>query len=302
VEHAGGWTDFVAARQLARRQQQEGYEKYTAERDRLRDRQQTQREWAVVGVKNAKKKKTDNDKFIPHLKSQRSEKMAAKVKATEKAIERLEVVEKPWEPWQLQLSFAGGTRAGDVVARLDRAEVQLGSFHLGPVDLEVAWQERVAILGPNGTGKTTLLRAILGEVPLSAGQRWVGPGVKIGLLDQRRLRYGDDRPLLASFMGATGLDRSEARTLLAKFGLGADHVDRAGADLSPGERTRTLLAELMAAGVNCLVLDEPTNHLDLEAIEQLESALGAFDGTLLLVTHDRAFLEAVHTNRTIDLT
>src|SRR3546814_13438099 len=93
-------------------------------------------------------------------------------------------------------------------------------------------------------------------------------------------------------MDTTGLDRSEARSLLAKFGLGAEHIDRAGAHLSPGERTRALLAELMAQGVNCLVLDEPTNHLDLEAIEQLESALEGFDGTLLLVTHDRAFLEA----------
>ena len=123
----------------------------------------------------------------------------------------------------------------------------------------------------------------------------------VGLLDQRRLRYGGDEPLLPSFMATTGLDRSEARSLLAKFGLGADHVDRAGADLSPGERTRALLAELMAQGVNCLVLDEPTNHLDLEAIEQLETALDAFDGTLLLVTHDRAFLDAVHVTTTIDL-
>jgi ATPase subunit of ABC transporter with duplicated ATPase domains len=302
VEHAGGWTDFVASRALLRRQQEEGYERYTSERERLQSRQQTQREWAVTGVKNAKAKKTDNDKFIPHLKSQRSEKMAAKVKATERAIERLDVVDKPWEPWQLQLELKAATRSGDVVARLDGVVVELGSFRLGPVDLQVDWQDRLAILGPNGSGKTTLLRALLGEVELAGGARWVGPGVKVGLLDQRRLRYGSRGPLLRSFMDTTGLDRSEARSLLAKFGLGADHMDRAGADLSPGERTRALLAELMAEGVNCLVLDEPTNHLDLEAIEQLESALEGFDGTLLLVSHDRAFLEAVHVTRTLDLT
>jgi ATPase subunit of ABC transporter with duplicated ATPase domains len=301
VEHAGGWTDFVASRELARRQQAEGYDKFTAERDRLQQRQQTQREWAVQGVKNAKKHKTDNDKFIPHLKSQRSEKMAAKVKATEKAIERLDEVEKPWEPWLLQLELRAGTRAGDVVARLDGAVVERGSFRLGPIDLEVGWAERLAILGPNGSGKTTLLRALLGEVPLAAGTRWVGPGATIGLLDQRRSRYGGDVPLLRGFMAATGMDLPTARSLLAKFGLGADHVDRPGQALSPGERTRALLAELMALGVNCLVLDEPTNHLDLEAIEQLESALEGFDGTLLLVTHDRAFLEAVHVTRTLDL-
>src|SRR5690606_32756203 len=228
----------------------------------LRERQQTQREWAVVGVKNAKRKKTDNDKFLPHLKAQRSEKMAAKVKATEKAIERLEVVDKPWEPWQLQLSFGGGGRGGDVVARLDGAVVELGSFRLGPVDLQVDWQDRLAVLGPNGSGKTTLLRAILGEVDLVAGSRSLGPGVTVGLLDQRRSRYHTEAPLLPSFMARTALDRPAARSLLAKFGLGPDHVDRPGAHLSPGERTRALLAELMAQGVNCLVLDEPTNHLD----------------------------------------
>ena len=301
VEHAGGWTDFIASRDLQRRQQEEGYERFSAERDRLQARQRTQRDWAVTGVKNAKAKKTDGDKFVAHFRSQSSEKMAGKVKATEKAIERLEVVDKPWEPWQLQLELKAATRAGDVVARLDAAIVELGSFKLGPIDLQVAWQDRVAIVGPNGSGKTTLLRAILGEVELASGQRWLGPGVKIGLLDQRRVRYAGDTTLLRSFMDTTGLDRSEARSLLAKFGLGAEHIDRAGSHLSPGERTRSLLAELMAEGVNCLVLDEPTNHLDLEAIEQLETALSGFDGSLLLVTHDRRFLEAVDVTRTVDL-
>ncbi len=301
VEHAGGWTEFVASRELLHNQQQQGYDRFTSERDRLLSRQQTQRDWAVTGVKNAKAKKTDNDKSVAGFRSDRSEKMAAKVKATEKAIERLEVVDKPWEPWQLQLELKAATRAGDVVARLDKAVVELGAFRLGPVDLEVAWQDRVAILGPNGSGKTTLLRAMLGDVELTGGQRWLGPGVQVGLLDQRRSRYAGAAPLLRSFMDTTGMDRSEARSLLAKFGLRAEHIDRSGADLSPGERTRALLAELMAQGVNFLVLDEPTNHLDLEAIEQLETALAGFDGSLMLVTHDRRFLEAVQVTRTIDL-
>src|SRR3546814_1392248 len=118
-----------------------------------------------------------------------------KVKATEKAIERLDVVDKPWEPWQLQLELKATSRAGDVVGRLDGAVVELGSFRLGPIDLQVDWQDRLAILGPNGSGKTTLLRALLGEVPLAEGTRWLGPGVQVGLLDQRRRRYGGAAPL-----------------------------------------------------------------------------------------------------------
>ncbi|MGE3620616.1 MAG: ABC-F family ATP-binding cassette domain-containing protein [Acidimicrobiia bacterium] len=300
VEHAGGWSDFVRSRELARRQQAEAYDRFTAERDRLVTRQRTQRQWSESGS-SVQRRKTDNDKFVAFQRAQRSEQLASKVKATERAIERLEAVDKPWEPWRLQLSFRPASRAGDVVARLDAAVVDLGSFRLGPVDLELAWQDRLAVLGPNGSGKTTLIRALLGEVPLTSGQRWVGPGAKVGLLDQRRARVGGDTPLLRGFMDRTGLDRAEARSLLAKFALGADHVDRPGSALSPGERTRALLAELMAEGVNCLVLDEPTNHLDLEAIEQLEAALDGFDGTLVLVTHDRALLDAVRLDRTLEL-
>ena len=108
-------------------------------------------------------------------------------------------------------------------------------------------------------------------------------------------------PLLEAFVGRTGLAQVAARTLLAKFGLGAEHVLRPTRSLSPGERTRVRLAELQARGVNCLVLDEPTNHLDLEAIEELEEALDAYDGTAVLVSHDRRFLERVAPTREFPL-
>src|SRR3546814_5345179 len=95
----------------------------------------------------------------------------------------------PYTPlFRSQLELKATSRAGDVVGRLDGAVVELGSFRLGPIDLQVDWQDRLAILGPNGSGKTTLLRALLGEVPLAEGTRWLGPGVQVGLLDQRRLR------------------------------------------------------------------------------------------------------------------
>jgi ATPase subunit of ABC transporter with duplicated ATPase domains len=154
-------------------------------------------------------------------------------------------------------------------------------------------------VGPNGTGKTTLLLALLGRLPLEAGERYLGPGVVIGEMDQGRATFVGDVTLLDAFIGATGLTVSEARSLLAKFGLGAEHVIRAADSLSPGERTRAVLARFQAQGVNCLVLDEPTNHLDLPAIEQLEQALDGYDGTLLLVTHDRRLLESVDLTRAI---
>jgi ATPase subunit of ABC transporter with duplicated ATPase domains len=230
---------------------------------------------------------------------QTSEHLASKARASEKAIGRLDVVDKPWEGWDLRLEFATTARSGDVVLRLDGAVVTRGEFRLGPVDLEVHWAERVAIVGPNGSGKTTLLAALLGHEPLAAGTRWMGPSVVVGELEQARGRFDGDASLLDAFIATTGLTLSEARSRLAKFGLGADHVTRRARSLSPGERTRAVLAEFAARGVNCLVLDEPSNHLDLPAIEQLEQALAGYAGTLLLVTHDRRLLDAVHVTRTV---
>jgi ATPase subunit of ABC transporter with duplicated ATPase domains len=301
VEHAGGWTDYLAAKALGRSQQADAFERYRAERGRLTERAHTQRQWSERAVKTAKRKATDNDKILRKRGTERSEKQASKVRATEKAIGRLAVVEKPWEGWRLALDLGGGARSGDVVARLQGAVVERGSFTLGPVDLEIGWAERVAVLGPNGAGKSTLIGALLGTVPLVAGTRHLGPGVVVGELDQARGRFDGPATVVATMMAATTMPMDEVRSLLAKFGLGADHATRAGRDLSPGERTRAQLALLMAEGVNCLVLDEPTNHLDLPAIEQLEQAVSSFEGTLVLVTHDRRFLEQVEVTRTVSL-
>ena len=279
--------------------QRSEYATYRAQRTRLEARARTQRQWAVEGVRKAKTRSTDHDKAQRDFRINASERQASKARATEHALARLDQVEKPWEGWDLHFTVAAAQRSGDVVLRLDGAVVERGEFRLGPVDLEIRWAERVAIVGPNGSGKSTLLRALLGDLPLAAGERWIGPAVVVGEMDQARAAFGDEHTLLDAFVGTTGLLRGEARSLLAKFGLGPDHVLRRAATLSPGERTRAVLARFAAQGVNCLVLDEPTNHLDLPAIEQLETALDLYDGTLLLVSHDRALLDAVRVTRAI---
>jgi ATPase subunit of ABC transporter with duplicated ATPase domains len=299
--YGGGWQAYVEERATARRHAEEAYAGYTTERDELAARARRQRDWSVVGVKKAKADTSEKDRNIRHFRTQSSERVAAKARATERAIDRLEVVEKPWEGWQLHLEVAAAPRSGDLVAQLSGAVVERGDFRLGPLDESVHWGERVAILGPNGSGKTTLLGALLGRVPLVAGSQRLGPSVVVGELDQARADFDRPVPLVDAATERTGLPTSEVRSLLAKFGLGAEHVLRPADGLSPGERTRASLAMLMAAGSNLLVLDEPTNHLDLPAIEQLEQALGSWEGTLLLVTHDRRFLEAVRIDRTIEL-
>jgi ATPase subunit of ABC transporter with duplicated ATPase domains len=248
-------------------------------------------------------KSGETDKFIRHFRRNSSEHVAAKAKITDKALERLEdnAVEKPWESWDLRMEIASAPRGGAVVCELHGATLARGSFTLGPIDLAVHYGERVALLGANGSGKTTLLQAALGRLPLDDGSAHLGPGVVIGELDQARAAFTGKGALLPRFEAASGLLQNEARSLLAKFGLGADHVTRPADSLSPGERTRASLALLSARGVYCLVVDEPTNHLDLPALEQLEQALDGFEGTVLLVTHDRALLEAVTLTRRVEL-
>jgi ATPase subunit of ABC transporter with duplicated ATPase domains len=301
IEFGGGWLAYLDARAVARRHAEEAYATYDAQRSELLARARTQRQWAQQGARTLKKKPVDNDKAQRGFKVNRTEKQAAKVRATERALDRLDAVDKPWEPWELRLSFGDAERSGAIVFRLQDAVVERGDFQLGPVDLEIGWADRVGVLGPNGGGKTTLLNAMLGRLSLTRGERWAGPGVVVGELGQARVRFAARDSLLDAFIAATGLVLAEARSLLAKFDLSAADVERPAATLSPGERTRAELALLMAQGVNCIVLDEPTNHLDLPAIEQLEVALEAFGGTLLLVTHDRQLLEAVELTRTVDV-
>ncbi|HVC26049.1 MAG TPA: ABC-F family ATP-binding cassette domain-containing protein [Acidimicrobiales bacterium] len=297
----GGWTSYLAERETARRHATESYDTYAQKRSTLLARARREREWATSGISREKRAPRDNDKAQRGFRVNRTEKLAGRARMTERAMERLDQVDKPWDGWELRFSIEGAPRSGTVALRLVRAVVERGTFRIGPVDLEINWAERVALVGANGSGKTTVLMAMLGHLPLRSGERYIGPSVVVGELGQARTAYASDATLLDTFVGRTGMDLSEARSLLAKFGLGAAHVGRPASSLSPGERTRAELAGFQATGVNLLVLDEPTNHLDLPAIEQLEEALGAYEGTLVVVSHDRRLLESVELGRVVDV-
>jgi ATPase subunit of ABC transporter with duplicated ATPase domains len=294
----GGYDSYLTERARARRHAREDYDAFADTRAGLEERARMQRSWMDKGVRNARRKAPDNDKIGRKLRAETSEKQAAKARQTQRQIERLAVVEEPRKEWELRMSIAAAPRSGSVVAAFRNAVVERGGFRLGPVDVALGWADRVVITGANGSGKSTLLGALLGRVPLSSGVAVLGGGVRVGEIDQARGLFLGDEPLLRAFGSAVPeWPEAAVRTLLAKFGLHAAHVPRPAVSLSPGERTRAALALLQARGVNLLVLDEPTNHLDLPAIEQLESALESYAGTLLLVTHDRRMLDAVRTTR-----
>jgi ATPase subunit of ABC transporter with duplicated ATPase domains len=301
-EFGGGFTAYMEERRLRREQAYARFESAQEQRTRLEASARQRKEWSVS---RRGQKKADNDKALAARQKERSESAAAGARALETRIERLAGVEKPWDGWELRMMLRTANRSGEVVATLGGAVVERGAFRLGPVDLELRWQDRVALTGPNGAGKSTLVDLLTGRLPAGGGVARLGSGVVVGILHQDRTAVVDEpragATLLDAVMEASGLKAQEARSLLAKFDLTAEHAARPEAALSPGERSRAALAVLMARGTNFLVLDEPTNHLDLEAIEALERALDDFDGTLLVVTHDRRLLESLHLTRRFDV-
>lgn len=294
----GGYESYLEEREVGRRHRREQYDEFADKKADLVARARTQREWSSQGVRNAMRKAPDNDKNRRRAATESSEKQAQKVRQMESRIARLEEVVEPRKEWTLEFTIGAAPRSSSVVATLDNAVVRQGDFVLGPVSLQVDAGERIGITGPNGAGKSTLLRLLLGRRQPDEGRASLGANVEIGEIDQARADFTGSERLVDRFeQRVPSWPTADVRTLLAKFGLRADHVERTVDELSPGERTRAGLALLQACGTNVLVLDEPTNHLDLAAIEQLEQALDSYDGALLLVTHDRRMLQNVRLDR-----
>jgi ATP-binding cassette subfamily F protein 3 len=203
----------------------------------------------------------------------------------------------------LQFAFKPPERSGRVVFELEGARISAGDkLLLDDVELWLERGEHVSIVGANGTGKTTLIETLAGRRELEQGKLRTGHNVKLGYLSQHaeELSAGTARTVLEAAQHATGLTPAKTRALLGRFLFGGEDAEKPLDGLSGGERRRLSLAILVHSGANVLILDEPTNHLDLESREALEAALKTFPGSLLLVSHDRALLDAIGT-RTVAL-
>jgi ATP-binding cassette subfamily F protein 3 len=223
--------------------------------------------------------------------------LAKTAQSRRKALDRIERVERPTQITSPAMHFGDVVRTGDIVFEANNLGMRFGD---GPplfehVNFSVPRGKRLGILGPNGCGKTTLLKILLGEITPTAGKVKVGQLVDPGYLDQQLQMLPDDKPVLRAVWPDPdpSIDEQEMRDLLGRFGLSGEIVYQNVAELSGGERSRAALARLVAMGVNVLVLDEPTNHLDLWACEALETAIREFEGTVIVVSHDRYFLNEV---------
>lgn len=214
-----------------------------------------------------------------------------RARSMERALERMEKLKKPiLERKQMGLQFEGQERSGkDVVVMKEVSKGFAEHLLFNEANLHVRFQERAAIVGRNGTGKTTLLKLLLEEIEPDAGEIRIGSSVKIGYLSQHA--YGNMKSnVLEAFRECVAVTEGEARHILAKFLFYGPAVFKKVTQLSGGEKMRLRLAKLMYQDINFLILDEPTNHLDIESREVLEEALEQYNGTILAVSHDRYFL------------
>ena len=299
--YRGGWDTYEREREAERHAAGVAYEEATAEKRRLVELERRIRQQGEVGERKARRK-DEPDKHIRYGSIQSAQKNTA-ASGIARRIEIVEIPEKPWEEnlSRLLLDAAQPVRTSAVATVRDAVLVR-GDWRSRPLDLTVGAGERMLLRGANGSGKSSLIAALRGELKPVSGSVAVPGGLRFTELAQRGGVFeGESAPLVATFRELSGLDETTARTALASMRLGPEIVARPPSSLSPGERTRAELALLAQLPAACLLLDEPSNHLDLEALEVLESALEGWAGALVLASHDRAMRDRVRIDRVVDL-
>ncbi len=266
------------------------YTKYVSEK-KARDEQLTRK------AKANSERREQLEKFIVKNKAKNTK--AKQAKSKQKLLDRMEKVEGPKNGKRgMKLDLSGETsRAGRVVLEVEKASYGYdgGEPLLDDLELVVERGERVALLGPNGTGKSTLMRLATGELDPQSGIVRLGNNVVAEYQDQQLARLEGSKTVLQETMDATGLDAPESRELLGAFLFSGNDVFKKVSSLSGGEKSRLSLAEIVVSGANLLLLDEPTNNLDIPAREALEEALKSYRGTLFFISHDRYFLKKIAT-------
>jgi ATP-binding cassette subfamily F protein 3 len=295
--YAGGYSDFAAARDQEQAQQAAAYKDQQAYIAQVRA-DIAELKGQALGIENGSTPKdSPDDKYFLSQKGG-SKKVARKAKSRERKLERYlesdERVERPRQSWGLKLDFGEPPPGGRAVLSVEglRFAYPGGGELFGGLDLEAWHGERIALVGPNGAGKSTLLRIVAGQLAPQAGLVRLGANIRPGLLAQEHERLDLQKSPLDHVLAARPMSQTEARNFLHFFLFGGDSVFRPAGACSLGERSRLQLAVLVLAGCNLLLLDEPLNHLDILARAHFEQALAAFSGTVLVVSHDRAFVRS----------
>jgi ATP-binding cassette, subfamily F, member 3 len=288
--YTGNYSDFAAAREREREQHVEAWRRQQEYVERVeRDVHRLKGEALAI-----ERSTTPRQPGIRKYARKKAQVARGREQKLERFLRSDERVEKPKLSWWLKLDFGPPPQSGRAVLRVENVAFRYpgGEPLLEGVSFEVQYGERVALVGPNGAGKTTLLRLIDGTLQPDAGLVRLGANVRPGRLAQEQETLDPNRTVLQTLLDANPMSETDARSFLHFFLFSGDEVFRKVGECSLGERTRLQLALLIAGGCNLLLLDEPLNHLDIDGREHFEAALRAFEGTVIVVSHDRAFLQS----------
>ncbi len=303
VSFAGGFDAWQRERERARQSAIDADQRYSEEVSRLREQADAARRSSARGTGAANRAYSEGraDKLQRGAMREGASAAGSSAARVEREIARMEQPTQLRKIWQLNLDFPAKSPSARVITA-EAARVSRGGFELGPVDLSIAAGSRVRIVGRNGSGKSLLLDLLASAMSPDSGRVTGSGGGSVGLMNQERSAVPrSEAKLIDWFPTEANRELTDSRTLMAKFGLDSDDINRPMSTLSQGERTRVNLALLSARSTDVLILDEPTNHLDLPAIEQLEQALNRYSGTLILVTHDEQFASSVQLDLTFDV-
>jgi ATPase subunit of ABC transporter with duplicated ATPase domains len=288
----GGYADWRVAQERERASQAKAHRESVNERAKLEEAMQRKMAQSVR-TDRAEKGTRDNDKMATDKKNENAGKTLAKAsKALETRLDRLENIEKPDEEIDLKLLFpTTSAKPGGDMVKLDKAVACYEDKELGPYNVVVRGEDRIAVIGPNGEGKSTFVKLLTGLIEPTKGKREVAEATRIGLVEQQPEFERPDEPLVDNVARMAGVDGTKAATELARFGIIRESQTLSAGRVSPGQRGKAFLAVHALRATNLLVMDEPTNHLDVRAAEALGKALATYPGALIVVSHDREFLD-----------
>ncbi|MFA6430324.1 MAG: ABC-F family ATP-binding cassette domain-containing protein [Candidatus Paceibacterota bacterium] len=300
----GNYSDYIKQREEKILLQWKEYKEKIEKTDKINGNIELKSDWLKnIESKKKGKKAKDDDSINVHWKGADG-KAARRLKVMKNKLERFEKdaedIKKPMQGLPLKVSF--DNEHGSIkVFDLKDIEKKIGKRKIGPINLRIQYGDKIHIIGKNGTGKTTLLKILVGELQTDSGIIEKGENIKVGYISQERWLTRPNKTVIEEFLETTKISETEARKILHRFRITTEDVNKHLSLISPGEYSRLIIAELLATKPNCIILDEPTNHLDLEVTEELENGLKDYKGTLIIVSHDRYFLEKQKINRVFDL-
>lgn len=296
-EYAGNYDFYHEMKRLELEHSISAYEQYQTKVASLEADIRQKKQWAMKGQRYIPK---DNDKFDKGFMRDRSKSLTKSAKSLERKIGQLEKVDRPDLKQPLKIEIDETKIKGSTLIRLtDLVCGYNDGFQTKPITFDCQFGERVVILGKNGTGKSTLIKTISGEIPQLSGDISIGTGIRIGYISQDTKM--DTEKTVSEYLLGDDRDKTTVFTVMKRFNFPYENRNKLYRDLSPGERTRVMLARFALNGVNTLLLDEPTNHLDIEALEALEELLTSFSGSVILASHDRSLIEKIHPTKQVEM-